>query len=59
MPRSRAGETGRLFADELADLDTGLTAEEIQAALEPTTYLGSAGVLVDRALARYDDERAR
>jgi len=52
----RADETGRSLAEELAGLDTGLTAKEIQSALEPTTYLGSAGVLVDRALARYDAE---
>ena len=53
----RARDTGRPLADELAGLETGLTTEEIQAALEPTTYLGSAGVMVDRALARYDAER--
>ena len=35
----------------------GLTPEEIRDALEPTTYLGSAGALVDRALARYEAER--
>jgi 3-carboxy-cis,cis-muconate cycloisomerase len=50
----RANETGRSLAEELVNLDTGLTAEEIHAALEPTTYLGSAGALVDRALVRYD-----
>lgn len=53
----RANETGRSLAEELAGLDTGLTTEEVEAALEPTTYLGSAGALVDRALARYDTER--
>lgn len=53
----RAGETGRSLAEELTGLDTGLTSEEIRSALEPTTYLGSAGALVDRALARYDAER--
>jgi 3-carboxy-cis,cis-muconate cycloisomerase len=52
----RAGASGRSLAEELAGLDTGLTAEEIQAALEPTAYLGSAGMLVDRALARFDAE---
>jgi len=52
----RARETGRPFAEELAAVDTGLTAEEISEALEPTTYLGSAGVLVDRALVRYHEE---
>ncbi len=38
-------------------LDTGLSPEEIRDALEPTTYLGSAGALVDRALVRYAAER--
>jgi 3-carboxy-cis,cis-muconate cycloisomerase len=53
----RAGETGRSLGDELIDLDTGLRPEEIRDALEPTTYLGSAGLLVDRALARYEAAR--
>ena len=35
-----------------------MTAAEIEAALEPATYLGSAGALVDRALARYAAEAA-
>jgi len=52
----RANESGRPLAEELAGPDPGLTAEEIQSALEPTTYLGSAGPLVDRALARFDAE---
>ena len=34
----------------------GSTAEEVDALLDPTTYLGSAGAFVDRALARYDTE---
>ena len=53
----RASETGRSLGDELVDLDTGLAPEEIRDALEPTTYLGSAGALVDRALARYEAQR--
>ncbi|MGZ8687834.1 MAG: lyase family protein [Gaiellaceae bacterium] len=53
----RASESGRPLGDELVDLDTGLAPEEIRDALEPTTYLGSAGALVDRALARYEAER--
>jgi 3-carboxy-cis,cis-muconate cycloisomerase len=52
----RARASDRSLAAELADLDTGLTTAEIDAALEPTTYLGSAGALVDRALARYEAE---
>jgi 3-carboxy-cis,cis-muconate cycloisomerase len=53
----RANESGRPLGEELAGLDTGLADEEIRALLEPTAYLGSAGLLVDRALARYDAER--
>jgi 3-carboxy-cis,cis-muconate cycloisomerase len=49
----RAGAAGLPLAEEIAALDTGLTVDEIEAALDPTTYLGSAGALVDRALARY------
>ena len=53
----RASDSGRSLAEELADRDTGLTADELDAALDPATYLGSAGALVDRALARYEAER--
>jgi 3-carboxy-cis,cis-muconate cycloisomerase len=52
----RAGDGGTL-ADALGDVETGLTAAEIAEALDPTTYLGSAGALVDRALARHAAER--
>jgi 3-carboxy-cis,cis-muconate cycloisomerase len=54
----RASDSGRSLAEELAERDTGLTAGELDAALDPATYLGSAGALVDRALARYEAERA-
>jgi len=54
----RAGGSGGSLAAELTDLDTGLTTAEIDKALEPTTYLGSAVALVDRALARYAVEQA-
>ncbi|MGH3076705.1 MAG: 3-carboxy-cis,cis-muconate cycloisomerase [Gaiellaceae bacterium] len=37
----------------LADERTGLSAEELDALLDPTGYLGAAEVLVDRALAEY------
>ena len=40
-------------------METGLTDAELAAALDPTTYLGSAGPLVDRALARCASERAK
>ena len=53
----RASASGRPLAEVAAALDTGLTAEEISATLDPATYLGSAGHLVDRALARYEAER--
>jgi 3-carboxy-cis,cis-muconate cycloisomerase len=54
----RASDSGRSLAEELAERDTGLTAGELDAALDPATYLGSAGALVDRALAHYEAERA-
>ena len=53
----RAGASGRPLAEMVEALDTGLSAEEIAAALDPATYLGSAGALVDRALARHRAER--
>jgi 3-carboxy-cis,cis-muconate cycloisomerase len=53
----RAGQTGRTVADVVAEANTGLTSDEIEAALDPTTYLGSAGAFVDRALARYAADR--
>ena len=52
----RASASGRPLADEVAALDTGLTAAELSATLDPVTYLGSAGELVDRALARFEAE---
>jgi 3-carboxy-cis,cis-muconate cycloisomerase len=54
----RAAGSRRPLAAEVAALETGLTEAEIESALEPTTYLGSAGALVDRALARYEAESA-
>jgi 3-carboxy-cis,cis-muconate cycloisomerase len=53
----RAGASGRLLAEEVAAVDVGLSGEEVEAALDPTTYLGSAGAFVDRALARYAEPR--
>jgi 3-carboxy-cis,cis-muconate cycloisomerase len=43
----------------LADPRVGLGADDVEALLDPTTYLGSADALVDRALARYDTETRR
>ena len=55
----RVSESGEPLVRVVGALETGLTGDEIAAALDPTTYLGSAGTLVDRALARYDAERER
>jgi 3-carboxy-cis,cis-muconate cycloisomerase len=54
----RTAASGRTLGEELGALDTGLAPEEIDALVDPTTYLGSAGAFVDRALARYDTETA-
>lgn len=50
--RSDAGLREAVLAE-----DTGLSAEELDAALDPLNYLGSAGVFVDRALERWREER--
>jgi 3-carboxy-cis,cis-muconate cycloisomerase len=55
----RAADGGRPFRDELLVepvLREKLTAEEIDAALDPAGYLGSAGAFVDRALGLYRKE---
>lgn len=52
----RAREERRPLAEvarELPEIDSALGAEGIAAALDPTAYLGSAGVFVDRALAAH------
>ena len=52
---ARAAASDASFRDELlADLRTGLDPSELEAVLDPTSYLGSAGALVDRALALYE-----
>jgi adenylosuccinate lyase len=43
----------------VADPRNPLSAEELDALLDPVGYLGSAEALVDRALDRYDTERER
>ncbi len=58
LVREASGEGGTL-AEALATVDTGLSAAELEAALDPATYLGAAGAFVDRALARHDAERER
>ena len=50
-----ATETGRPLREQLADLD--LSPEELDRALDPARYLGSADAFVDRALERYREER--
>jgi 3-carboxy-cis,cis-muconate cycloisomerase len=52
----RASADGCTLGDALAGSDTGLSEAELAVALDPATYLGSAGALVDRALARYTSE---
>jgi 3-carboxy-cis,cis-muconate cycloisomerase len=55
----RAADGERSFREELlgdGEIREILSAEEIEAALDPAGYLGSAGVFVDRALALYRKE---
>jgi 3-carboxy-cis,cis-muconate cycloisomerase len=55
----RAADGGRPFRDELLaepDLSDLLSPEEIDVALDPAGYLGSAGEFIDRALALYREE---
>jgi 3-carboxy-cis,cis-muconate cycloisomerase len=54
---ARAAAAGRPLRDELlADPRVELTEEELDAALDPATYLGSAETFVDRALDLYRRE---
>jgi len=54
----RSAESGRTFADELrADERVELDEKELQSALDPSDYLGSADAFVDRALALYRERR--
>ena len=53
-----AAASGTSFQDALlADARTGLEPAALDAALDPSTYLGSAAGLVDRALALYESSR--
>ena len=59
MVARRAADGKRPFREELlgnGEIREVLSEEEIDAALDPTGYLGSAGTFVDRALARYREE---
>jgi 3-carboxy-cis,cis-muconate cycloisomerase len=52
----RAAESGRSLRDELHQdprIGAQLSSEEIDRALDPEAYLGSADAFVDRALERY------
>ena len=50
----RSAQSGRGLGEELAeDPAVGLDTDELASLLDPTTYLGSAEVFVDRALRRY------
>jgi 3-carboxy-cis,cis-muconate cycloisomerase len=51
-----AAATGSFRWALVADERVGLTAEEVDVLLDPEEYLGSAGQLVDRALARFERE---
>ena len=59
MPRVRAAESGRSLRDELAaDARIELSAEEIERALDPAEYLGSArGVRGPRARGAREEEQ--
>jgi 3-carboxy-cis,cis-muconate cycloisomerase len=51
----RSAASGRSLSDELGD-DDRVDAADLEAGLEPTDYLGSAGVFVDQALELYREE---
>ena len=54
---SRVAASGRSLADELReDERVGLSDPELDALLDPATYLGSAEAFVDRALDLYHAE---
>ena len=55
----RAADGGKPFREELLSepvLRERLSAQEIDAALDPTYYLGSTGAFIDRALSLYREE---
>jgi 3-carboxy-cis,cis-muconate cycloisomerase len=55
----RAADCGKPFREELLAepiLRERLSGEEIDAALDPKGYLGSAGTFIDRALNLYREE---
>ena len=50
--RSKSGLRDGVLAE-----DTGLSAEDLDAVLDPLNYLGSAGTFVDRTLTRWREEQ--
>jgi 3-carboxy-cis,cis-muconate cycloisomerase len=54
-----AAASGRPFRDALAAATDALTAEEIDAALDPANYLGAAGDFTRRALAAHHRDHPR
>jgi 3-carboxy-cis,cis-muconate cycloisomerase len=50
---ARAASTGRPFREVLLDADAGISAKQIDAALDPSGYLGAAAEFVSRALAAH------
>ena len=52
----RAAENGGTLRDAVAG-ESGLTTAELDEVFDPASYIGSAGALVDRAVARYESER--
>jgi 3-carboxy-cis,cis-muconate cycloisomerase len=57
----RAVESGGTLREELvedAEVLAVLSQDEVEAALDPERYLGSAEAFVDRALKRYRGERS-
>ena len=55
----RAVSSGGSLAEELVRDAPDLSTDDVAAALDPLTYLGSAGALVDRALALHAAETVR
>jgi 3-carboxy-cis,cis-muconate cycloisomerase len=54
----RAAEAGRPLRNELLDdPEIGLSPEQLDRALDPAGYLGSADALVERALEQYREAR--
>jgi 3-carboxy-cis,cis-muconate cycloisomerase len=55
---ARAASTGRPFRDILLEAGCGLTPGEVDAALDPTAYLGASGEFIAHALAAHREAEA-